>query len=512
MKTQMNKLRAIPVLLILALAVSGITLSDKPADLRGLSYKHLDANNIRTPVWNVGMFDRENMGLPGFNWPKDSNAFAVYFSGLWISCKAGDSIRVSQAYYNTQFRQGYFDYATQTPMGFDDSLYRIYKVSPQFPNGDGQEIDPWSKWPVNQGAPWIDVNGNGTYEPPADYPVMKGDQNLFCVFNDGYRDSVTALRSTLPLRAEVRLYAYARANQPCADAVHYEWKIINKGRSLWTDFSAAIFSDIDLGTANNDLAGTDSALGLVYGYNGTPTDPVYGSNPPAVGIVVSSAEGHPANRADFATRWRCPFDCPSDSLEYYRVMHGLRADGNSWINPYTNLQTKFSFSGDPVSQSGWRDSLPGERYVTIGSIFGNVPPLDTIQFNTTSFIKRGTSNLNSIAELRNCVNSVISIKKNESQIPSDFTLYQNYPNPFNPVTTIRYDLRIAGEVSVKIYNMLGKEVADLANGFLNAGTYETTFDAAGLPSGVYFYRMELLSTGISGAKQLSAVRKMVIVK
>ncbi len=502
MKTQMNKLRAIPVLLILALAVCGITLSEKPADLRGLSYKHLDANNIRTAVWNVGMFDRENMGLAGFNWPKDSNSYAVYFSGLWVSCKAGDSIRVSEAYYNTHFRQGYFDYATQTPKGFDDSLYRIYKVSPQFPNGDGQETDPWSKWPVNQGAPWVDVNGNGTYEPPADYPVMKGDQNLFCVFNDGYRDSLSALRSTLPLRAEVHLYAYSRANQPCADAVHYEWKIINKGRSLWTDFSAAIFSDIDLGTSNNDLGGTDSALGLVYGYNGTATDPVYGPNPPSVGIVVSSAEGHSANRADFATRWRCPFDCPTDSLEHYRVLHGFRPDGSSWVNPYTNQQTKFSFSGNPVTQSGWRDSLPGERYVTIGSIFGNVPPLDTIQFKTTSFIKRGTSNLNSIAELKNCVNSVISVKQNESQIPSEFTLHQNYPNPFNPVTTITYELKRPGMVLLNVYDITGRQVAQLVNEAQPTGQYRIVFSGEGLSSGVYLYELSIDNKNKTARKML----------
>ncbi len=474
-------------MIVVAFIISGVGWFNSPTDLRVRTYKSLDANNIRTYVWGDGMFDRGNMGVAGFNWPKDSNSYAIYVSGLWISSKVSDSIRVSISQYDSRFRPGYFDYETQTPGGANDTLYRIYKVSPQYPNG-GLDNDPWNKWPVNQGAPWVDVNNNGIYEPPTDYPVMKGEQNLFCSFNDGYRDSIQSL--ALPLRAEVHMYAYARANPSCADAIHYEWSIINKGRSLWTDFSAGIFSDIDLGTSNNDLAGTDSALGLVYGYNGTPTDPIYGAIPPAVGWVVKSAEGHPNNRADFASRWRCPFDCPSDSLEMYRVLHGFRITGESWINPYTNQATKFAFSGDPVTQSGWRDSLPGERYVIIGSIFGNVPSLDTIQFNTSSFIKRGTSNINSIAELKNCVNSVINVRNNAENVPAKFILHQNYPNPFNPSTTIKFEIIESGVVSLKIYDMLGREVAELMTARLSPGTYSEEFDSKGLPSGAYFYRLE----------------------
>ena len=474
-------------LIAVVFIISGVGWFESPTDERARTYKILDANNIRTYIWGDGMLDRGNGGVAGFKWPKDSNSYAIYVSGLWISSKVSDSIRVSISDYDSRFRPGYFDYETQTPGGANDTLYRVYKVSPQYPNG-GLDNDPWSKWPVNQGAPWVDVNNNGVYEPPTDYPVMKGEQNLFCCFNDGYRDSIQTLG--LPLHAEVHMYAYARANPSCADAIHYEWSIINKGRSLWTDFSAGIFSDIDLGTSNNDLAGTDSALGLVYGYNGTPTDPVYGAIPPAVGWVVKSAEAHPNNRADFASRWRCPFDCPSDSLEMYRVLHGLRFTGESWVNPYTNQATKFAFSGDPVSQSGWRDSLPGERYVIIGSIFGNVPSLDTIQFNTTSFIKRGTSNINSIAELKNCVNSVINVRNNSENLPAKFILHQNYPNPFNPSTTIKFEIIETGVVSLKIYDMLGREVTELMTARLGPGTYTEKFDSRDLPSGAYFCRLE----------------------
>ncbi|MEK7671010.1 MAG: T9SS type A sorting domain-containing protein, partial [Bacteroidota bacterium] len=63
------------------------------------------------------------------------------------------------------------------------------------------------------------------------------------------------------------------------------------------------------------------------------------------------------------------------------------------------------------------------------------------------------------------------------------------PNPFNPTTTIRYDLPSAGLVSLEVFDILGREVRTLVNEKLQAGSYERTFDASGLASGVYFYRL-----------------------
>jgi len=76
--------------------------------------------------------------------------------------------------------------------------------------------------------------------------------------------------------------------------------------------------------------------------------------------------------------------------------------------------------------------------------------------------------------------------------PTSYALNQNYPNPFNPSTSIRYELPTAGFVNLSVYNLLGEKVAVLVNGEQPAGSHETRFDAATLPSGVYLYR---LSTG-----------------
>ncbi len=78
----------------------------------------------------------------------------------------------------------------------------------------------------------------------------------------------------------------------------------------------------------------------------------------------------------------------------------------------------------------------------------------------------------------------------EFGIPSDFKLDQNYPNPFNPSTLIRYQLPVNSLVSLKVFDLLGREVAMLVNGRKSAGTHEVNFDASELSSGVYIYRLE----------------------
>jgi parallel beta-helix repeat protein len=75
-----------------------------------------------------------------------------------------------------------------------------------------------------------------------------------------------------------------------------------------------------------------------------------------------------------------------------------------------------------------------------------------------------------------------------------FALGQNYPNPFNPSTIIRYQVPAAGNVELKVFDVLGKEIAELVNGIQSAGTYSSTFNASNLPSGMYFYTLKAGNT------------------
>jgi len=89
-------------------------------------------------------------------------------------------------------------------------------------------------------------------------------------------------------------------------------------------------------------------------------------------------------------------------------------------------------------------------------------------------------------------------------IPKDYVLSQNYPNPFNPSTVISYALPKSGFVSLKIYNLLGKEIAVLVKGEMSAGNHSATFDASGLASGFYLYTLK--------AGGVSETRKMMLLK
>ena len=85
--------------------------------------------------------------------------------------------------------------------------------------------------------------------------------------------------------------------------------------------------------------------------------------------------------------------------------------------------------------------------------------------------------------------TITDIRKT-GNIIAKYSLEQNYPNPFNPTTQITYQIPENGIVSLKIYNMLGQEVAELVNGIKTAGVYDVTFNAANLASGTYFYRLQ----------------------
>ena len=78
----------------------------------------------------------------------------------------------------------------------------------------------------------------------------------------------------------------------------------------------------------------------------------------------------------------------------------------------------------------------------------------------------------------------------KKHIPQSFQLFQNYPNPFNPTTTIKYQIPEHNFVSIKVFDILGKEIETLVNEEKSKGTYEISWNADYLPSGIYFYQLK----------------------
>src|ERR1035437_1633763 len=96
------------------------------------------------------------------------------------------------------------------------------------------------------------------------------------------------------------------------------------------------------------------------------------------------------------------------------------------------------------------------------------------------------------------------------EIPGRWLLSQNYPNPFNPTTLIAYSVSYESRVGLKIFNSLGEKVGEFDEGMREPGYYELKFNGAGLPSGVYYYRMKVIS--MDGKEAISTVKKMVLIK
>lgn len=101
-------------------------------------------------------------------------------------------------------------------------------------------------------------------------------------------------------------------------------------------------------------------------------------------------------------------------------------------------------------------------------------------------------------------NQMLTLSTAGPQVPTEFALQQNYPNPFNPSTKISYEVPTEGLVTIKVYNILGNEVATIVNAVLEAGYHTAVFDASALPSGVYIYKMQ--------SEKFADVKKMMLMR
>ena len=148
-------------------------------------------------------------------------------------------------------------------------------------------------------------------------------------------------------------------------------------------------------------------------------------------------------------------------------------------------------------------------------------PIDTISWRCTKLVLTGVRSLKDVPYLRANPGAVppieVPVVTETESVPEEFTLLQNYPNPFNPTTTIEFDLPEPAIVTLKIYNMLGQEVATLMDREeLDNGIQEIEFDASGIPSGVYFYR--IVANGIGDEEEgvsgntFVGVKKMLLLR
>lgn len=166
-----------------------------------------------------------------------------------------------------------------------------------------------------------------------------------------------------------------------------------------------------------------------------------------------------------------------------------------WVLSLFKSRSEGSFRHPDEKEGDYNISGCGEYFMkvkndTVIGLIENVNYNDPPQhMNLSSFLASAKQILTSI----------------EEEIPYSFELSQNYPNPFNPTTKISYSIKEAGIVKLKVYNLIGEEVRTLVDRFQITGKYSTEFIAHNLPSGFYFYRIQV-------GNLYQAARKMMLLK
>jgi hypothetical protein len=509
----------------------------------------LDVNNVQLVSSNLGNCDPSKW----FSLPDTSYGNGIiYDHGPWLVGKInGDSVlSIIQWWKGWNYSPGpIIDGQAAMLIHPEDSLkYRVYKIS----KGDDETNPDYAEWPEEFGAP-TDQNGD---------PLVLGDQTLWTAFNS-YDSTVIILGSSwfgelgiVPLEFHQTVFGRQGNSNDEQDifsnTVFIEWEIINKGSYSIDSAYFGFWSDIDFADLVNDnlpAVDTINQIGYCWAANETVNEAV----PPAVGyVLLYGPKVHsPGNTAIFkgreisnsknlklsAFKGIADDSLFGDSLyapvtsvtEAQNVARGLTSNGFPIIDPVTNQPTAFPFSGDPVTGQGWLYThwVSGGAGLVFFSGPFTIAPNDTQWVMMAVVPGLGSSNLNSVTQMRRkaeilrslpydslafgTISYPITDLEDEGQIttPKEFSLSQNYPNPFNPSTIIHYAVSSRQFVSLKVYDVLGNEVATLVNEEKPAGEYVVEFNSHSgevwnLPSGIYFYQLK--------AGTFIKTKKMVLLK
>ncbi len=499
------------------------------------SYAPFLINNVFNFYGNNGdgSYNAFSLNAEGFEFPKGTGKQTTFEDGLfWGGYHKGRLLpKVGGSDYRHAIQAGNIlspGSATSDPLAADPSLpgYRLYRVRPDVNPATPynalmemalsreevsligrytptsarqiyeQYLRDWDEWPADQGAPFRDINGNGTYEPTIDIPgYPEADQTLFYVANDCNAARVANLTGSPIIGVEIErtIWGYKRGGT-LGNTIFIGTKIINKSGAPIDSMYIAQWFDPDVGGAADDLIGCDSLRNLGYAYNGTSIDEVYGSTPPAVGFallrgpIVPGAPSDTAYAQDrsrpgyrnigltafvgFMGGWRIfndPTSGPGGDVQRYRFMKGTRGDsGLPYIDPTTNQETKFIFPGDPVNAQGWVDGLPywpGDRRCMMSSGPFTMVNGDTQEVVIAHVSAQGADRLSSISRLKYDVDQLHTFFRDPAHaLPPVLTTNVTYPTATDASIHLTADFKRTHPQSVTatLTNGEGLLVADFA--------------------------------------------------
>jgi len=205
---------------------------------------------------------------------------------------------------------------------------------------------------------------------------------------------------------------------------------------------------------------------------------------------------------DLPSTYSVSYVIMENNLIYNQTGNGTCPGNSAFVHNHVVRNMVNNQNGEVVNASPWNAGQ------TISKTFSTTIPNTWVAANCqlVVFVYKGTTANNS-AEVQNVIKTSVTatgINGNNSEVPTKFELSHNYPNPFNPTTNIKFALPKSGTTYLKIYDVTGKEVMTMFNGFMEAGYYNANLDASVLSSGTYFYKL------VSG--DFSDVKKMTLIK
>jgi hypothetical protein len=516
-----------------------ILLTVLPVAIFAQSNKYLDKNKVKARIfvsndkfWNYG-----GNGAPAYEVPKGSGKHAMFANSIWIGgLDQGGNLHLAANTYKqsgTDFWPGPLDTANisaytpslSTPynrvwkVDCDD----IYKFITAFNNGSvaAQTYtvpDDILKYPA-KGAqnfarsqePFYDVNNNGIYDPQqeGDYPLIKGHQQVLSIFNDQRLTHTETQGLRMGLEIHEQSYAYSDPTihdsmQAINYTTFYRYTIYNRSNVSYHDVYITDWSDVDLGTWNDDFIGTDSANNFAYCYNAGPTDGMYGSRPPVSSHVLlpidCSNDGIDNDGDNFidevgeqfmlnhVTYYNNNFNTfnpatinPSSTKDFYHYMQSLWKDTTNFTyggNAYGGtVPSKFVYSGHPALNTGWTEttagSTPGDRRLLLTSGPFNLPANSKIEWGYAIVFSQDT------------LNTVNTLTQFDSRVRRDVKNIKIYDQQHqNPLCTsaVEYHVGITengNNLSALIYPNPAKDqvVVDLNDNIKNGSL--SIFDVAG---------------------------------
>lgn len=371
----------------------------------------LNINNIATIFYNDGKSDITQGGDCGFTYPKGTGKNVFFQSGLLWGGKIDNYWAVGGTAYRTGLKPGRIleNGTTEDPNAASVRVYRVRSDYKNFTDDESKnrlfaseialegktvqeiyaqyELD-WNQWPAQYGAPFIDVDKNGIYNPAVDIPGMSESpcQTIWFAANDLDPSVTQYLYGSLPMGVELQGTIWAiNGIAPLGNTVFRRYRLINKNSRRIDSMDFCMWSDPDLGTPYDDLCGCDTILNLGYVYNGSASDATYGTTPPAAGFTVLQGPVVPGNPGDianfkmrsingyknlgmsaffiFSAGVNADYSDPtqgnySGTTQLINLFKGrLSRSGTPFTDYITGRHTKYMLTGDPVTGAGWVDGV-----------------------------------------------------------------------------------------------------------------------------------------------------------